>query len=112
MRKSRTAKVPQHMVSQPQRAAKKAPLAVGDKVKLTGLFLKNTGQTCGGEGGKVWTVVGFWSDGRQCLVNEPHVCQTDPTGYEDLAPEDRPQWRSIATGNLFRVGTLTSDNAL
>ena len=72
----------------------KHKLKIGDKVKLTGKFLKNTGQRTGSAGLDEWIVMGFWGD-DDCfaLVNEPHACQSDPTGYEDLAPEDRPKWR-------------------
>ena len=33
------------------------PVPVGARVKLTGVFLKNTGQRLGGEGERVWTRV-------------------------------------------------------
>jgi hypothetical protein len=83
-----------------------AKLQIGDRVKLTGKFLKNTGQRTGSAGLSEWTIVGFWSEGRMALVNEP----ADQTGYEDLAPEERPKWRSIAVANLYKVGTLTTEN--
>lgn len=88
----------------------KPKLQIGDRVKLTGKFLKNTGQRTGSAGLDTWTIVGFWGDGDYAFVSEPHACQSDPTGYEDLAPEDRPKWRSIAVANLYKVGTLTPDN--
>lgn len=82
-------------------------LQIGDRVKLTGKFLKSTGQRTGRAGLDTWTIVGFWGDGnRFALVNEP----IDPTGYEDLAPADRPKWRSIAVANLYKVGMLTTEN--
>jgi hypothetical protein len=91
--------------------AKPGQLKIGDRVKLTGKFLKNTGQRTGSSGLSEWIIVGFWPGmDHFALVNEPHTCQSDPTGYEDLAPEDRPKWRSIAVANLYRVGTLTPDN--
>jgi len=88
--------------------------AVGTVVRLTGVFLRNTGQIAGGEGQARWTVVAC--DCRACddwtaaeaaplvAVNEPHACQSDPRGYEDIAPEDRPKWRHIAACNLETVG--------
>lgn len=68
----------------------------GDRVKLTGKFLKNTGQVTGPEGSKTWTVLGFWGEGdRFALVDEPGL--------------DGGQ-RSIVVANLYKVGTLTADN--
>lgn len=42
---------------------------VGARVKLTGVFLKNTGQVVGGEGAKVWTVISQ-PNPRLVLVDE------------------------------------------
>lgn len=90
---------------------------VGTKVRLTGKFLRNTGQTRGGEGTSTWVTVespeykpgdpaqhkhgGF----HLIAVNEPHECQRDPSGYEDVAPEERPKWRRINAANLEVVGS-------
>jgi hypothetical protein len=82
-----------------------AKLKIGDRVRLTGKFLKSTGQQTGSAGLDKWTIVGFWSDGRMALVNEP----IDQSGYMDLPPDQRPKWRSIAVGNLQKIGTLTAD---
>ncbi len=80
----------------------------GTKVRLTGIFLKNTGQIAGGEGQSKWLIVAcscsLCKQGDFVAVNEPHLCQKDPRGYEDLAPEDRPKWRHFAAGNLEIVG--------
>lgn len=82
--------------------------APGMKVHLTGSFLRNTGQMVGGEGQSVWQIVGcscnLCQTGAFVAVNEPHSCQEDPRGYEDIAPEDRPRWRHINTCNLQVVG--------
>lgn len=47
---------------------------VGARVKLTGVFLKNTGQRVGGDGAKVWTVVAhacsMCESGRYVAVDE------------------------------------------
>ena len=47
---------------------------VGARVKLTGVFLKNTGQRAGGEGAKVWTVIAhacsMCESGRYVAVDE------------------------------------------
>ncbi len=84
----------------------------GTKVRLTGMFLRNTGQIAGGEGQNVCTIVACAcrlcqpKDNRAAFVavDEPHEAQTDPRGYEDLAPEDRPKWRHINAANLEVVG--------
>lgn len=77
----------------------------GMKVRLTGAFLRSTGQIAGGEGQKRWIVIECscrmcGRDGQFCAVNEPHICQTDPRGYEDLPPEQRPKWRHFNVANL------------
>ena len=87
----------------------KHKLHVGDRVKLTGKFLKNTGQTLGHAGMDTWIIMGFWgSDDRMVYVNEP----IDPNNplYADLSDADRPKWRTIAAGNLYKVGSLTVRN--
>ena len=86
----------------------------GTRVRLTGIFLKNTGQHAGSEGLSHWLVVecacracGDWSGPNAhplVALNEPHGCQVDPSGYEDLKPEERPRWRHIAAWNLEIVG--------
>lgn len=80
------------------------------KVRLTGYFLKCTGQQAGGEGQNVWTVVecgcSLCKSGRYCATNEPR--QLDgPDGKplytkEELA-EISPH-RHIALFNLQAVG--------
>lgn len=76
----------------------KNKLQIGDKVKLTGKFLKNTGQRTGRAGLDTWIVMGFWGDdNRMVLVNEPHICQTDPMGDRFLTVS---RW---ATGRLLSV---------
>lgn len=83
-------------------------LKIGDKVKLTGKFLKSTGQGLGREGQKSWTVVGFWLNNPEMVfVNEPVAM---PEMYADLPESERPKWRTINAANLFKVGTLTSRN--
>lgn len=64
----------------------------GDKVRLTGRFLRNTGQLKGGEGRKVWTVV-------ECACG---LCSRGGFVAVDERNTDGP--RHIATGNLKRVG--------
>ena len=77
-------------------------LRPGDIVKLTGQFLRSTGQQTGSEGASRWTVIEHASC-RSCktgvvvAVNEP--------SYDDPS---RP--RHIASANLYRVGTLDIRN--
>lgn len=89
-------------------AAKPPP---GTRVKLTGIFLKNTGQQRGGEGSKVWTVLSDFESGFPgggglgadfVTVNEPQ----DPSFYSDIT-STRPDgqfMRKINTHNLQIVG--------
>lgn len=56
--------------------------APGARVRLTGEFLRNTGQIVGGEGSSRWTVVAhhgcrLCEDGRFVMVDEPST--DDPT---------------------------------
>ena len=77
---------------------KNAP-PVGTKVRLTGAFLRSTGQVAGGEGERRWTVMPcdcvLCRDGF-VAIDEP----ADQSYYEDLPPEQRPRWRHVALGNL------------
>ena len=84
---------------------------VGTKVRLTGIFLKNTGQRVGTAGLSTWLTVevpdnkpGDSAVGVLIAVNEPHMCQEDPRGYEDIPVEERPKWRRINAANLEIVG--------
>ena len=80
----------------------------GMRVRFTGAFLRSTGQVAGGEGAKRWTVVACacklcqgndksWS---YVAVDEPHLCQLDPTGYEDVPESERPKHRHINVANI------------
>ncbi len=99
-------------------------IMVGAVVRLTGRFLRTTGQEASSEGAKRWTIVACdcgicvqnaWRDAndkavdfRLVAVNEPHEAQT-PEGakfYADLAPADRPKWRHINAANLEIDGKL------
>lgn len=89
-------------------------ITVGARVRLTGRFLRNTGQQAGGEGASTWEIVACGCDGcqrndddfRLVAVNQPHLAQTDPTGYEDISPDQRPKWRHINAANLELAGKL------
>ena len=85
----------------------------GDTVRFTGDFLRNTGQIVGSAGLDRWVVrechcALCGNDGRFICTNEPHHCQEDPTGYEDLAPEDRPKWKHLAAGNVEKCAPVRS----
>lgn len=77
----------------------------GDKVKLTGVYLRNTGQIAGGEGRKTWRVVACTCDlcarGGFAAVDEPPL---DYGQWDDLPEAERPKHRHINLGNLQRVG--------
>lgn len=80
----------------------------GDRVKLTGKFLKSTGQQAGPEGQRVWTVVGNCSSGFVMVDQD-----TSSDGYfsaEELAAQPDLKWRRFHPGNLFKLGTLTPRN--
>ena len=79
----------------------KALPPVGAKVRLTGTFLKNTGQHRGGEGASRWTVVGH-SGGSFVIVDE-EADQSYFTAAE-LAADPSLKWRRINKGNLEIVG--------
>lgn len=71
-------------------------LKVGDRVRLTGEFLRNTGQVTGGEGKSRWIVKGFHRD--WAIVDQPmsEGWFTD----EELAADPMLKWRRINVGNL------------
>ncbi len=77
-------------------------LQVGDKVKFTGKFLRNTGQQLGREGQSVWTIIacdcGLCKGGRFIATDEP--------SYDEPS-----QPRHILAANVYKKGTLHSDNA-
>ena len=98
-----------------QRGLKVAPPA-GTKVRLTGYFLKCTGQVKGGEGSSRWTVIDPSESGfaeRDCLpsnrfvyTNEPIDVETQRTMFSDIKSTraDGRLMRSIAIANLEIVG--------
>jgi hypothetical protein len=79
----------------------------GTTVRLTGKFLRSTGQIAGGDGSKRWCIVAcdcvLCSDGCYAAVDEPHLCQSDPRGWEDRPAEERPKWRHFNIANLENV---------
>lgn len=71
----------------------------GSKVRFTGVFLKNTGQIAGGEGGKIFTV-------RACQCS---LCKTGRY-LSVLDPEYPADTRHIAAVNLCGEHELTIRN--
>ncbi len=84
----------------PDRDPNQPPIPVGARVRLTGRFLRNTGQIAGGEGNRVWKVVPCACDlcagKRFVAVDEPAIRYPDE-------PE-RP--RHIASVNLEDLDRL------
>jgi len=79
--------------------------AEGTPVRLTGKFLKNTGQHRGGEGASRWKVIGpVPGMPEHVYVNEPHSEEYRKMMWGDLPEEERPKWRAIALGNLEVIG--------
>ena len=79
------------------------PPAPGTRVRLTGSFLKSTGQQRGREGSKVFTVIGTSGDFVQ--VNEPLDEEFRKKMWGDLPESERPRWRTINRANLEVVGS-------
>ena len=76
-------------------------LAIGDRVRLTRAFLRNTGQYKGRDAAGRWTVVacdcGLCTRGGFVAVNERSLYADSP-GNEDMPPQ-----RHFNAGNLERV---------
>lgn len=78
---------------------------VGDRVQLTGQFLKNTGQVAGVEGQKVWTV----KDVRRISSKLQLVFVDEPsdTSYftkEEIEADPNLKFRRILSCNLKHYG--------
>lgn len=74
--------------------------SIGDRVQLTGKFLRSTGQYMGREPASVWTITGFSNGGAWAITDEP-AC--NPPGYysdAELAADPSLAFRRIAVGNL------------
>ncbi len=81
--------------------------SVGDRVRLTGAFLRSTGQIAGGEGQSVWTVqpcrCGLCSDGRFILTDQEKHDYREIFTAEELAREPHLKFRHINASNLQRA---------
>jgi predicted ABC-type transport system involved in lysophospholipase L1 biosynthesis ATPase subunit len=78
---------------------------VGDRVQLTGQFLRSTGQVAGGEGQKVWTVKAvktYKTSPAVVIVDEPAI--TDYFSAEELAADPSLAFRRILSVNLKHHG--------
>jgi hypothetical protein len=89
--------------------AKSKRFIVGDRVRLTGAFLRSTGQIAGGEGQSTWTVqpcpCRLCADGRFVLTNQPR--ENDGMFTEaEIAAEPHLLYRHINAGNLVKVGAI------
>ena len=77
--------------------------APGTRVRLTGYFLKNTGQQAGGEGQSVWQIAPC--ECRSCDDWEGPNCMPLVAVNEVVARSgEEPRWRHIAAYNLEVVG--------
>lgn len=83
---------------------------VGSKVRLTGKFLKNTGQHRSPEARSTWTITGITSNGwaitNERLSDESLKMFT----AEELAADPSLAFRRIALANLHIVGQADSRN--
>jgi hypothetical protein len=89
-----------------------AAMVPGTKVRLSGKFLRNTGQIAGGEGQSVWTVQECscpgCKDGYLVATNEPKDEESlKMFTEEELRDMPYLRMRHIARGNLSILGKLT-----
>ena len=82
----------------------KKAIQVGDRVKLTSKFLRNTGQYTGTAGNSVWTVTGLCHDGRWAIMDEPAEYSVGYYTDAELVEDPTLRFRRIAVGNLMLVG--------
>ena len=83
--------------------------APGTKVRLTGAFLRSTGQIAGGEGQRTWLLVECKC--ALCAPKRPQPGIPVCVAVDELAADqdqydaaDRPRWRHVLATNLQRVG--------
>jgi hypothetical protein len=80
---------------------KKQAFQIGDKVRLTGKFLRNTGQYTSDEARKVWTITGI--DGSFVVTDEERSELSYWTA-EELETDPTLRFRRIHSDNLIKVG--------
>jgi hypothetical protein len=74
---------------------------IGDKVRYTGKFLRNTGQYTGSAGLDRWIITGFTNGDQWAITNEP--ADTSIYSADELETDPTLAYRRIAVGNLERV---------
>jgi hypothetical protein len=79
----------------------------GCKVRLTGKFLRATGQQCSFDARKTWTIRAL--DGHFAVVDEP--ADTSWFSAKELAADPSLRFRRIHIDNLYIVGQADSRNA-
>ena len=81
----------------------KQPLAVGDRVQLTGKHVRNTGQYTGRAPASVWTITGF--SGSFVVTDErlPESLVHSMWTAAELSTDPTLAFRRFAPGNLQRV---------
>lgn len=87
--------------------------AVGDKVQLTGKFLRSTGQITGSEGQRKWIVqacdCAHCRSGQFIRTDERRSAELlEYYTAEELAENEALYWRHINTANLKLVGKPSS----
>ena len=85
----------------------KRAFAIGDRVRLTGAFLRSTGQIAGGEGRSVWTVQAH-PGCRLCADNRFVLTDEERSAPEDFTPEEYAadpllKFRHINAANLEKT---------
>lgn len=80
----------------------KKQFAVGDRIRLTGQFLRNTGQFTGPEGQSRWTVTGI-SPAGMLVTDEPDDDAADWYSAEELAEHPYLRYRRIHPSNCEKV---------
>ena len=92
-----------------QRGLKPGEVKPGDVVRLTGYFLKCTGQVTGSEGSKRWTVRAcaceLCTGGDFVCTDEEYDREYRADMWGDLPEDERPKYRHVNRGNLQRVGS-------
>jgi hypothetical protein len=78
-------------------------LQIGDRVRLTGRFLRNTGQHTGPEGRSVWTITGFSTAGPWAITDEPSSLEPGYYTPQELEQDPTLKFRRIALDNLEKV---------
>lgn len=88
----------------------KSKIQVGDKVKLTGKFLKSTGQFKGPAGLSTWVVTAITPNGWAVTNQAVSNATLESFAADELAADPSLKFRRIALANLYVVGTLTTEN--